>query len=140
LLPCYNEEAAVGNVIAAFRRELPNATIYVYDNNSTDSTMEKGRNARAIVSPERLQGKGHAIRRMFADIGADAYLLADGDDTYEASSAPDMVRMLFAEQLDMVTGTRVTKILLVCGLILDSVSRGRKEFKRMMYMSIPRFR
>jgi glycosyltransferase involved in cell wall biosynthesis len=110
LVPCYNEEAAVGSVIAAFQRELPNATIYVYDNNSTDRTMEVARGAGAVVSLERLQGKGHVIRRMFADIEADAYLLVDGDDTYEAATGPKMIRMLFAEELDMVTGTRVTKI------------------------------
>jgi glycosyltransferase involved in cell wall biosynthesis len=110
LVPCYNEEAAIGNVIVAFRRELPDATIYVYDNNSTDRTMEIARESGAVVVLERLQGKGHVIRRMFADIEADAYLLVDGDDTYEAASAPEMIRKLISEELDMVTGTRVTQI------------------------------
>lgn len=110
LIPCHNEEAAIGKVVAAFARELPSATIYVYDNNSTDRTIEVARAAGAFVSVERLQGKGNVVRRMFSDIEADAYVLVDGDDTYEAASAVPMLHMLFAEGIDMVTGTRVTNI------------------------------
>jgi glycosyltransferase involved in cell wall biosynthesis len=110
LIPCHNEEAAIGKVIAAFARELPSATIYVYDNNSTDRTIEVARAAGAFVSVEQLQGKGNVVRRMFSDIEADAYVLVDGDDTYEAASAVPMLDMLFTEGIDMVTGTRVTNI------------------------------
>jgi len=110
LIPCHNEEAAIGKVVQAFARELPSATIYVYDNNSTDRTIEVARAAGAFVSVERLQGKGNVVRRMFSDIEADAYVLVDGDDTYEAASAVPMLDMLFSEGIDMVTGTRVTSI------------------------------
>lgn len=108
LLPCYNEEAAIGRVIRDFRKALPVATVYVYDNNSSDRTAEIARAAGAVVRTERLQGKGHVIRRMFSDIEADIYVLADGDDTYDAASAPRLVRLLLAEQLDMVNGARST--------------------------------
>jgi glycosyltransferase involved in cell wall biosynthesis len=110
LIPCHNEEAAIGKVVASFRRELPSAAIYVYDNNSTDRTIEVARAAGAFVSVEELQGKGNVVRRMFSDIEADAYVLVDGDDTYEAASAVPMLDMLFSEGIDMVTGTRVTNI------------------------------
>lgn len=106
LLPCFNEEAAVAQVIADFRRELPSATIYVYDNGSTDRTAALAAEAGAIVRTERLRGKGHVIRRMFADIEADAYVLADGDDTYDAAASPCMVAMLLGQHLDMVNGAR----------------------------------
>jgi glycosyltransferase involved in cell wall biosynthesis len=106
LLPCYNEEAAIGKVIAGFRKALPGAEIYVYDNNSRDKTIAKARKAGAIVRSERMQGKGHVVRRMFADIDADIYIMADGDLTYDPSAAPAMVDQLLAEQLDMVVGTR----------------------------------
>src|SRR6476660_4894501 len=106
LLPCYNEEAAIGATIAGFRAALPAATIYVYDNNSRDRTREIAAEAGAIVRTERQQGKGHVVRRMFADIDADVYVMADGDLTYDPKSAPTMVEMLLAEQLDMVVGTR----------------------------------
>jgi glycosyltransferase involved in cell wall biosynthesis len=108
LMPCYNEEVAVPRVVAAFRAALPQATIYVYDNNSKDRTTEMARAAGAVVRGESLQGKGHVVRRMFADIEADAYVLVDGDDTYDAAAAPAMLRLLFEERLDMVTGVRVT--------------------------------
>ena len=110
LIPCHNEEAAVGNVVRAFSREMPSAKIYVYDNNSTDRTVEVARSAGARIGREQLKGKGHVIRRMFADIDADAYVLVDGDDTYDASSAQPMVDLLFDSGLDMVTGTRTTEI------------------------------
>ncbi len=110
LVPCYNEAVTIGKVIADFRACLPHATLYVYDNNSKDSTREIALAAGAVVRRERLQGKGHVVRRMFADIEADIYVLVDGDDTYEAADAAGMVRMLADEQLDMVTGTRVTDL------------------------------
>lgn len=106
LLPCYNEEAAIKATIAGFRAALPDATIYVYDNNSRDRTREIAAKAGAIVRTERQQGKGHVVRRMFADIDADVYVIADGDLTYDPKAAPTMVDMLIAEQLDMVVGTR----------------------------------
>jgi len=110
LVPCYNEEVAISRVVADFRAALPEATIYVYDNNSSDRTVEAARAAGAVVRRERLQGKGHVVRRMFADVEADIYVLVDGDDTYDARSAPEMLRLLREEQLDMVTGVRVTEI------------------------------
>jgi len=106
LLPCYNEEATIGATVEGFRSALPEATIYVYDNNSTDRTREIAAGAGAVVRSERQQGKGHVVRRMFADVEADVYLMADGDLTYDPKSAPDMVALLLAEQLDMVVGTR----------------------------------
>jgi glycosyltransferase involved in cell wall biosynthesis len=110
LIPCYNEEAAIPKVVADFRRVLPAAKIYVYDNNSRDKTMEMAKKAGAIVRTESLQGKGNVVRRMFADIEADIYVLVDGDDTYDAASAPGMVKALMDGPLDMVNGARVTKI------------------------------
>ena len=106
LLPCYNEEAAIAATVAGFRSALPNATIYVYDNNSRDRTREIAANAGAVVRSERQQGKGHVVRRMFADIDADVYVMADGDLTYDPKAAPAMVELLLAEQYDMVVGTR----------------------------------
>lgn len=107
LVPCYNEEAAVGAVVRDFRAALPHATVYVYDNNSRDRTVEVARAAGAIVRREPLQGKGNVVRRMFADIEADVYVLVDGDATYHAASAPTMVDRLIRERLDMVVGCRV---------------------------------
>jgi glycosyltransferase involved in cell wall biosynthesis len=106
LLPCYNEEAAIGATVERFRAALPSADIYVYDTNSRDRTREVATAAGAIVRSERQQGKGHVVRRMFADVDADIYVMADGDLTYDAASAPAMVEMLLADQLDMVVGTR----------------------------------
>jgi len=106
LLPCYNEEAAIGATVEGFRRALPQATVYVYDNNSRDRTSEVAKTAGAVVRTEPQQGKGRVVRRMFADIEADVYVMADGDLTYDPESAPDMVQMVLAEQLDMVVGTR----------------------------------
>jgi glycosyltransferase involved in cell wall biosynthesis len=106
LLPCYNEEAAIGATVAGFREALPGATIYVYDNNSKDRTREIAAEAGAIVRTERLQGKGHVVMRMFADVDADVYVMADGDLTYDPKAAPAMVDMLLTEELDMVVGTR----------------------------------
>ena len=107
LLPCHNEEAAVAEVVDAFRAALPAATIYVYDNNSTDRTIDIAQAAGAVVRTERHQGKGYVVRRMFADIDADIYVLADGDATYDAPSAPAMIARLIEEKLDMVVGARV---------------------------------
>jgi glycosyltransferase involved in cell wall biosynthesis len=107
LLPCYNEEAAIAQTVAGFRAVFPAATIYVYDNNSRDRTIEVAREAGAIVRSERMQGKGNVVRRMFADVDADIYVMADGDATYDASVAPAMVERLVEEGLDMIVGTRV---------------------------------
>ncbi len=106
LLPCYNEEAAIAATVAGFRAALPNANVYVYDNNSRDRTREVAADAGAVVRSERQQGKGHVVRRMFADIDADVYVMADGDLTYDPKAAPAMVDQLLAGQLDMVVGTR----------------------------------
>ncbi|MET4798140.1 glycosyltransferase family 2 protein [Bradyrhizobium sp. LB11.1] len=107
LVPCYNEEAAVATVVANFRKALPAAEIYVYDNNSRDSTAAVAREAGAVVRSERRQGKGHVVRRMFADVEADIYVLVDGDATYDAPSAPRMIDKLLDEHLDMVVGLRI---------------------------------
>jgi len=106
LLPCYNEEAAIAATIAGFKQALPTAIIYVYDNNSSDRTREIAAEAGAVVRSERQQGKGHVVRRMFADVDADVYVIADGDLTYDPKAAPAMVDLLIMEQLDMVVGTR----------------------------------
>jgi len=110
LVPCYNEEAAVGEVVRDFRRVLTTARIYVYDNNSRDNTVQVARAAGATVRSEPLQGKGNVVRRMFADIEADVFVLVDGDATYDAATAPAMIRCLVDNQLDMVNGARVTVI------------------------------
>ena len=110
LLPCYNEQAAIGVTVAAFRAALPDAAIYVYDNNSSDRTVEVAKAAGAIVRHEPQQGKGRVVRRMFADVDADVYVMADGDATYDAAAAPAMVARLLDEQLDMVVGARASEI------------------------------
>jgi glycosyltransferase involved in cell wall biosynthesis len=110
LLPCYNEEAAIAQTVAAFRAALPDAVIYVYDNNSKDGTREVAAAAGAIVRTEKMQGKGHVVRRMFADVEADIYVMADGDATYDASAAPALIGKLIGEQLDMVVGARKSQI------------------------------
>src|SRR6202789_1223095 len=107
LVPCFNEEAAVGTVVADFRKALPSAEIFVYDNNSSDRTVAVARGAGAQVRSERRQGKGHVVRRMFADVDADVYVLVDGDATYDAASAPRMIDRLMSDHLDMVVGFRV---------------------------------
>lgn len=110
LVPCYNEAVTIGRVVQDFRQALPDATVYVFDNNSTDATMQEAARAGAVVRSEPLQGKGNVVRRMFSDIEADVYVLVDGDDTYDASAAPELIRMLDAQSLDMVNGARVTDI------------------------------
>ena len=107
LVPCFNEEAAIATVVGDFRKALPAAEIFVYDNNSRDRTVEVARAAGAEVRSERRQGKGHVVRRMFADIEADIYVLVDGDATYDAPSAPRMIDALVNDHLDMVVGVRV---------------------------------
>jgi glycosyltransferase involved in cell wall biosynthesis len=109
LVPCFNEEAAIATVIGDFRKALPSAQIYVFDNNSTDRTVAVAGEAGAEVRRERKQGKGHVVRRMFADVDADVYVLVDGDATYDAPSAPRMIEKLVNEHLDMVVGLRLDK-------------------------------
>lgn len=109
LVPCFNEEVTVGAVVAGFRRSLPRATVYVYDNNSTDTTVRLATEAGAIVRSEERQGKGNVVRRMFADIDADLYVLVDGDDTYNAAAAPHLVARAVDEGLDLVNAARVSQ-------------------------------
>ena len=108
LIPCYNEAATVAKVVADFRAALPSATIYVYDNNSSDGTAFIAHGAGAVVRRETLQGKGYVVRRMFADIEADIYVMVDGDDTYEAPAAPLLIEALCSGPFDMVGGVRIS--------------------------------
>lgn len=108
LLPCRNEAVAIARVVAGFRQHLPDATIYVFDNGSTDATVSQARAAGAEVRSEPMPGKGNVVRRMFADVDADVYVLADGDATYDATDAPGMIRRLLDEHLDMLVGVRVS--------------------------------
>jgi glycosyltransferase involved in cell wall biosynthesis len=110
ILPCYNEAAAITQTIEAFRSALPGARIYVYDNNSSDATIAVAAAAGAIVRSEKTQGKGNVVRRMFADVDADIYVMADGDATYDAAAAPALVAQLIDENLDMVVGARKSEI------------------------------
>src|SRR5438552_9162929 len=110
LIPCHNEEVTIAKVVSDFKAVLPLADIYVYDNNSKDNTNEVARHAGAVVRTEMRLGKGNVVRRMFADVEADVYVLVDGDDTYHADSAPAMVQTLLDNQLDMVSGRRVSEI------------------------------
>jgi glycosyltransferase involved in cell wall biosynthesis len=106
IIPCHNEETTIGAVVRGFSKHLPDARIYVCDNNSVDRTKARALQVGAIVINESLQGKGHVVRRMFADVEADIYVLVDGDDTYDPAAAPVMIEMLVQERLDMVTGAR----------------------------------
>ena len=108
LIPCYNESKTIAKVIHDFKKELPNAEIYVYDNNSSDGTDQIARNAGAIVGYEHRQGKGNTIRTMFRDIDADCYVMVDGDDTYPAENVREMVRLVLEENVDMVIGDRLS--------------------------------
>jgi len=156
LIPCFNEAAAVATVVSDFRNALPDAEVYVYDNNSSDRTAEIAREAGAEVRGERRQGKGHVVRRMFADIEADIYVLVDGDATYDAASAPRMVEMLRNEHLDMVVGLRVDQaqaayrpghrtgnrmltgfLSLVFGQAFKDVLSGYRVFSRRFVKSFP---
>jgi glycosyltransferase involved in cell wall biosynthesis len=107
IIPCFNEGHSIGEVVRGFKTALPSARIYVFDNNSTDETVAIARAAGALIRSETQQGKGNVVRRMFADVNADAYVMADGDSTYDPSYAVGMVNRLFDERLDMVVGTRV---------------------------------
>jgi len=107
IIPCYNEEAAIAAVVRDFRAALPSSEIYVYDNASRDGTADRAREAGAIVRQETRRGKGNVVRRMFADVEADIYVLVDGDDTYDATAAPTLVRMLVEGGYDIVSGRRV---------------------------------
>jgi glycosyltransferase involved in cell wall biosynthesis len=109
LVPCYNEEAAIGKVVADFRAALPDAAIYVYDNNSTDRTVEAAAKAGAVVRREHHQGKGRVVRRMFTDVEADIYVMVDGDATYDAPSARALIETLVRDRLDMVCAIRVDR-------------------------------
>ncbi len=125
LLPCYNEEAAIAQTIAGFRAALTSATVYVYDNNSSDRTIEVAHAAGAMVRSERMQGKGNVVRRMFADVEADIYVMADGDATYDPQAAAAMVARVASEGLDMIVGTRVHEE-------ADAYRRGHVLGNRMM--------
>ena len=107
IVPCYNEEAAVGTVVTDLKNAVPGIEVYVYDNNSSDRTAEVAAAAGAIVRTETRKGKGNVVRRAFADIDADVYVMIDGDDTYDASAAPEMIDLLVRENLDHVLGCRV---------------------------------
>src|SRR5271165_4506608 len=156
LAPCYNEEMAVAKVIADFRAALPSAKIYVYDNNSTDRTIEVARAAGAIVRRELHQGKGNVVRRMFTDIEADIYVLVDGDATYDALSAGKMIARLIEERLDMVVGARVDQeqaayrpghragnrlltgfVIMVFGRAIVDMLSGYRVFSRRFIKSFP---
>ena len=119
LIPCLNEERSIAAVVTDFRRALPDAVVYVYDNNSTDRSAQLAAEAGAVVGTERRQGKGFTVRRMFRDVEADVYILVDGDDTYDASAAPALVDLLAREQLDMVLARRV-------GSEIDAWRRGHR--------------
>ena len=156
LLPCYNEAAAIARTVADFRAALPDATVYVYDNNSADDTVAEAGRAGAIVRREPMQGKGHVVRRMFADVDADIYVMADGDATYEAAAAPRLIARLRSEQLDMVVGARRSEVeaayrrghvlgnRLLTGLLarlfgrsFDDVLSGYRVFSRRFAKSFP---
>lgn len=125
LIPCYNEEMTVAGVVAGFRAALPDAAIYVYDNNSSDRTAEKARDAGAIVRREPKQGKGNVVRRMFADIEADIFVLVDGDGTYDASASNDLVGKLVEENLDMLVAARAAEA-------KDAYRRGHRTGNRLI--------
>lgn len=132
LLPCYNEAATIAGVVRGFREALPSARIVVYDNNSTDGTALQAMLAGAEVLRERRQGKGHVVRRMFADIEADIYVMADGDGTYSPADAEELIRTLLTERADMVVGTRR-------GVTADAGRQGHAAGNRMfniLYRSI----
>lgn len=156
IVPCYNEEVAIPKVVADFRAALPDATVYVYDNRSTDRTAEVARAAGAVVRRERMPGKGNVVRRMFQDVEADVYVMVDGDDTYDASQAPRLVERLLEDRLDMVVGKRVEVHqdayrgghrlgnLVLTGLVkslfgsrLDDMLSGYRAFSRRFVKSFP---
>ena len=109
VIPCYNEAAAIAQVVSGFRHYLPEAVIYVYDNNSSDETVHIARHAGAIVRSETMQGKGNVVRRMLSDVDADIYVMADGDGTYDPADAPEMVRLVQEQQYAMIVGRRISQ-------------------------------
>jgi glycosyltransferase involved in cell wall biosynthesis len=156
LVPCFNEETAIAQVVRDFRAALPQATVYVYDNNSTDRTMEVARTAGAVVRRENHQGKGNVVRRMFSDIDADVYVLVDGDATYDAPSAPAMIAQLLEDRLDMVVAARVHEeqaayrrghvagnrlltgfVATVFGMAFSDILSGYRVFSRRFVKSFP---
>ncbi len=156
LVPCYNEEAAIADVVRDFKAALPTATVYVYDNNSTDDTIAIARQAGAVVRSEPLRGKGNVVRRMFADIDADVFVMTDGDNTYHAASAPAMIRKLLDDSLDLVNGKRVHErteayrpghqfgnalltslVAMIFGKRFDDMLSGLKVFSRRYVKSFP---
>ncbi|MGI9308946.1 MAG: glycosyltransferase family 2 protein [Gammaproteobacteria bacterium] len=156
LVPCYNEETAIAAVIQNFRRVLPTATVYVYDNNSSDRTVEVARKAGAIVRMESLQGKGNVVRRMFSDIDADVFVMVDGDDTYDADAAPELIATLVNGCLDLVNGRRcdhaekayrpghkfgnvmlTSLVSIIFGSRFDDMLSGYKIFSRRFAKSFP---
>jgi glycosyltransferase involved in cell wall biosynthesis len=158
LIPCYNEEVAIAQTVASFRAALPNAAIYVYDNNSTDRTSDAAAAAGAIVRHEGNRGKGNVVRRMFADIDADFYLIADGDATYDAAAAPALLGNALDNNLDMVVGIRrsvhalayrpghrfgnrmLTSVLIsVFGRSFTDILSGYRVFSRRYVKSFPAF-
>ena len=108
LIPCYNEELTIEKIVLNFKKALPNADIYVYDNNSTDNSYEIAKNAGAIVKREYRQGKGNVVRSMFRDIDADCYILVDGDDTYPAEASKEIEELILSKKADMVIGDRLS--------------------------------
>lgn len=130
IVPCYNEAATIATVVEDFRKALPMASVYVYDNNSTDGSADIARKAGAIVRHEPRQGKGVVVRRMFADIEADIFIMVDGDDTYEAAAAPRMVQRMITEGLDVVNGVRVP--------VTEGVYRPGHKFGNQMLTGIVR--
>ncbi len=157
-LPCYNEEAAIAEVVKSFKAALPAADIYVFDNNSSDKTAEVAAKAGAITRHVARKGKGNVVRRMFADIDADIYVMADGDGTYDATQAPALVNALVEQKLDMVVGARVhdtdeayrrghqfgNRVLNLCVHTLfdnrlDDMLSGYRVFSRRYVKSFPTF-
>jgi glycosyltransferase involved in cell wall biosynthesis len=156
LVPCYNEEQSIAQVIEGFRAALPHTTIYIYDNNSTDKTVEVATRAGAVVRRESHQGKGHVVRRMFTDVEADIYVLVDGDATYDAPSVRSMITRLLEDRLDMVVGARVDRdhtayrrghrtgnrlltrfVTLVFGRAFTDILSGYRVFSRRFVKSFP---
>ncbi|MDG2375028.1 MAG: glycosyltransferase family 2 protein [Woeseiaceae bacterium] len=158
ILPCRNEEGAVGTVVRDFQQYLPAAIIYVFDNNSTDDTAKEARDAGAIVLTEKREGKGHVVRRMFADVDADVYLMVDGDDSYDISVAPELIGRMVDENVDIVNGSRRLEevdayrpghewgnkfltgpVGLIFGREFDDMLSGYKVFSRRFVKSFPQF-
>jgi glycosyltransferase involved in cell wall biosynthesis len=156
LVPCYNEERSIARVVADFRAALPHAPVYIYDNNSTDDTVEVAARAGAIVRRESHQGKGHVVRRMFTDVEADIYVLVDGDATYDAPSVRSMIESLLEDRLDMVVAVRVDRdhaayrpghrtgnwlltkfVALVFGRAFSDILSGYRVFSRRYVKSFP---